>query len=125
MERYGHKCQTKKKKFIRVFLSPLNSLFDFFSLSQPVFSLSLFLLHIRFPTPPLPSTSNVFLFLCTSNQTQINFFLLSLLSGKATDWRQGFLDHRSIGYDSVVDCGSSLLSSLPPSPIKPPPSPLV
>ena len=41
------------------------------------------------------------------------------------DPRQGFLDRGLAGYGGIVDCGSSLLSSLPPSPIKPLPLPLV
>ena len=93
LERYGHKCQTQKMIFYSTFLSPLTSLIDFFlslltiCLSpQPVFFLCLFPLQIRFPTLPSTLTSNVFLSLCTSNQTQINFFLLSLSSGRAMDW---------------------------------------
>ena len=41
------------------------------------------------------------------------------------DPRQGFLDRGLTGYGGIVYCGSSLLTSLPPSPIKPSPSPLV
>ena len=85
-------CQTKKMIFYSTFLSPFTFLIIFslfsqsVSLSQSVFFLCLFPLQVRFSAPPSTSTSNVFLSLCTSNQTQINFFLLSLSSGRAMDW---------------------------------------
>ena len=80
--------------FYSTFLSPFTFLIIFslfsqsVSLSQSVFFLCLFPLQVRFPTPPSTSTStsNVFLSLCTSNQTQINFFLPSLSNGRAMDW---------------------------------------
>ena len=93
LERYRHKCQIKIMIFYSTFLSPLTSLFDFFlSLLticlSPVFFLCFIPLQIRFPAFPSTSTStsNVFLSLCTSNQTQINVFLLSLSSGRDMDW---------------------------------------
>ena len=93
LERYRHKCQIKIMIFYSTFLCPLTSLFDFFlSLLticlSPVFFLCFIPLQIRFPAFPSTSTStsNVFLSLCTSNQTQINVFLLSLSSGRDMDW---------------------------------------
>ena len=91
LERYRHKFQIKIMIFYSTFLSPLTSLFDFFlSLLticlSPVFFLCFIPLQIRFPAFPSTSTSNVFLSLGISNQTQINVFLLSLLSGKDMDW---------------------------------------
>ena len=74
LPRYGRIWYLRLFFIYSTFLSPLTSLIDFFlsphnlSLSQPVF----FPLQIRFPAPP--STSNVFLSLCTSNQTQKSSF---------------------------------------------------
>ena len=74
LTRYGREWHLHLLFFYLTFLSPLTSLIDFsfssqsVSLSQLVF----FPLQIRFPAPP--STSNVFLSLCTSNQTQKSSF---------------------------------------------------
>ena len=69
------------------FLSPF---FFFRSNSQPL---------------PHPQPQMSFLSLCTSNQTQINFFLFSLLSDRTMDQRQGILDRGSVGYGSVGGFG--------------------
>ena len=57
----------------------------------------------QIPSSSSTLTSNVFLSLCTSNQTQINFLLLSLSSGRVMDWVVIGWDSRWVSWVEVFD----------------------
>ena len=106
MTRYRQEWYLRLLFFYLIFLSPLTSLIDFFSLlticlslSQPMF----FPLQIRFSAPPL--TLNVFLSLCTLNQTQKSsfFFLYRVAELWIGSWLVETVDG-SVGLGFLAGC---------------------